>query len=118
MADRRGCGAAATLQLFLGRWLWPTPMLLDRACALLRRQTACLSPRGWTGGDATFRHVQGALEQAREAFYDLSAVAMLTAGGLRGQVQDATCINVRFQLGQHASALGLIQAGRTEYIEG
>jgi hypothetical protein len=104
--------------LLLSRWRWLAPTLFDRARALLRRQAACLSLPGWMGGNATFRHVQSTLEQTREAFNDLSAVAMLTAGSLRGEVQDTSRINVRFQLAQHTRALRLIQAGRAEHIEG
>src|SRR5262249_14678499 len=73
---------------------------------------------GWTGRDATFRHMQGALQQVCKAFYDFGTVAMLTAGGLRGEVQDATRINVRFQLAQQASALRIVQTRRAEHVEG
>src|SRR5262252_3133100 len=107
--------AQAPPTLLLGRGCWPAPSLLDLARTLLGRQAACLSLRGWTGRDATFRHMQGALQQVCKAFYDFGTVAMLTAGGLRGEVQDATRINVRFQLAQQASALRIVQTRRAEH---
>ena len=96
--------------LLLGRWLRPAPMLLDHPCVLLFRQAACLRRRRWPGGDTALGHVQGALEQEREAFDDFSAVTMLAARCLRGQMQDTSRIDIRLQLAQHAGALRLIQA--------
>jgi hypothetical protein len=62
--------------------------------------------------------VQGALEQEREAFDDFSAVTMLAARRLRGQMQDTACVNIRFQLAQHAGALRFIQTWGIQDIEG
>ena len=70
--------------LLLGCRRWSAPLLLDHTCALFFRQAARLSRRRWPGGDTALGHVQGALEQEREAFDDFSAVAMLAARRLRG----------------------------------
>src|SRR5262249_46494260 len=99
-------------------WRWPAPMLLDHTRALLFRQAACLSRRRWPGGDTALGHVQGALEQEREAFNHFSAVTMLATRCLGGQMQDPTRINVRLQLAQHTGALCLIQAWGMQDIEG
>src|SRR5712691_8166275 len=104
--------------LLLGRWLRPAPLLLDHSRALLFRQAACLSRRRWPGGDTALGHVQGALEQEREAFDDFIAVTMLAARRLGGQVQDTARIDVRLQLAEHAGALRLIQTGGAQDIEG
>src|SRR5882672_5035337 len=103
--------------LILGCWRWPTALLLDPTGALLFRQTACLSRRRWPGRDTALGHVQGALQQEREAFDDLSAVAMLTARRLGGQMQDTSRVDVGLQLAQHASTLRLIQAWGIQNIE-
>jgi hypothetical protein len=86
-------------------------MLLDPTRALLFRQATCRNRRGWTGGNTALGHVQGALEQKREAFDDLSTVAMLAACRLGGQMQDTSRVDVGFQLAQHADALRLTQTG-------
>jgi hypothetical protein len=62
--------------------------------------------------------VQSALEQEREAFDNFSAITMLAARRLRGQMQDTARINVRLQLTQHAGALRLVQAGGIQDIKG
>jgi hypothetical protein len=62
--------------------------------------------------------VQGTLEQEREAFDDFSAVTMLTARRLGGQMQDTACIDIGLQLAQHPGALYLIQARGMQDIEG
>jgi hypothetical protein len=104
--------------LLLGRWRWSSPVLLDHTRTLLFRQPACLSRRRWPGGDTALGHVQGALEQERETFDDFSAVAMLAARRLRGQMQETSRIDVRFQLAQQARALRLIQTRGAQDIEG
>ena len=71
-------------RLLLGCWRWPTPLLLGYTGALLGRQTAGFSRRRWPGRDTAPGHVQRTLQQEREAFDDLSAVAMLTARRLGG----------------------------------
>ena len=92
-------------------------MLLDPTRVLLFRQAACRNRRGWTGGNTALGHVQGALEQEREAFDDFSAVTMLAARRLGGQMQDTSRVDVGFQLTQHAGALRLVQAWGIQDIE-
>src|SRR5262245_47530263 len=95
-------------RLLFGCWRWPAPLLLNHTRTLFFRQPARLSRRRWPGGDTALGHVQGTLEQEREAFNDFSTVAMLAACRLGGQMQDTSCVDVRFQLAQHTGALRLI----------
>src|SRR5437667_1664899 len=104
--------------LFLGYAFRPAPLLLGYPRALLFRQPAFFSRRRWLRGDTALGHVQGALQQEREAFDDFSAVTMLAACGLGGEMQNTARINVRFQLAQHAGALHLIQAGGAQDVKG
>jgi hypothetical protein len=104
--------------LLLDCSLWPAPMLLDPTRMLLFRQATRLSRPRWPGGDTALGHVQGALQQEREALDDFSAVTMLAARRLGGQMQDTACVNVGLQLAQHAGTLCLIQARGIQDIEG
>ena len=62
----------------------PAPLLLDHTCALFFPQAARLSRRRWLRGDTAFGHMQGALEQEREALDDFSTITMLATRRLGG----------------------------------
>jgi hypothetical protein len=62
--------------------------------------------------------MQGPLQEALEALYDLGAVAILATSRLSAEVQDATGIDVGLELGENPGPLQLRQGWGIRHVEG
>lgn len=93
-------------------------LLFNSAAVTFFRQPLLLGFRWRTCGATALGNVQGLLHQVLKALDDLGTIAVLAAGRLGREVENAVAIDVGFESAEHACPLLLVQARGVRDIEG
>jgi hypothetical protein len=96
----------------------PGAPLFNGASTAFLRQTLFFDLARWARRHPAFGNMQGPLQEMLEALDNLGTVAMLAAGGLGAEVEDATGIDVGLEPGENPRPLSLGQTWGVSHVEG